>query len=127
MDAIAHASGGDGEHASELAAAQDADRGAGENGLQLTILANARNPCYTDPVRKNLTLTIDAAVLKAARKIALHRDTSVNELVREYLGHLVREEDPGTAASALLRKFFRANSVTIGKRNWTRDDLHARG
>ena len=47
-------------------------------------------------------------------------------MVRDYLGLVVREQDPRRAAATALRDFFRTHSVTIGKRIWTRDDLHER-
>jgi hypothetical protein len=81
---------------------------------------------YTDYVRKNLTLTIEEDLLRDARRIALDRDTSVNELVRNYLGHLVRHREPGKATAAALKDFWRTHSVTMGKRSWTRDELHDR-
>lgn len=37
----------------------------------------------------NLTLVIDDRLLKDARRLALEQDTSVNQLVREYLEKLV--------------------------------------
>ncbi|MEO8050640.1 MAG: DUF6364 family protein [Acidobacteriota bacterium] len=77
-------------------------------------------------MRKNLTLTIEEDLLRSARRIALDRDTSVNELVRNYLGHLVREREPGKATAAALREFCRTHSVTIGKRRWTREELYDR-
>ena len=84
------------------------------------------NPCYIDSVQENLTLTVDADVLKAARKAALDRDTSVNQMVRDYLAQLERIPDERRSAREDLKKFFRTHSVTIGKRTWTRDDLHER-
>ena len=82
--------------------------------------------CNTGYVRKNLTLTIEEELLRDARRIAVDRDTSVNELVRNYLGHLVRQREPGKATAAALREFWRTHRVTMGKRNWTRDDLYER-
>ena len=82
--------------------------------------------CYADHVRKNLTLTIEEELLRDARRIALDRDTSVNELVRNYLGHLVRQREPGKATAAALKEFWRTHSVTAGKRSWTRDELYDR-
>jgi hypothetical protein len=82
--------------------------------------------CHTDPVQKNLTLTVDADVLKAARKAALDRDTSVNQMVRDYLAELARDTGERRSAREDLKKFFRTHSVTIGRRTWTRDDLHKR-
>ena len=76
---------------------------------------------------KNLTLTIEEDLLKEARKIALDRDTSVNQLVREYLSELVREEKVKKATSlAELEDLFRTSRVSLGSRSWTRDELHER-
>jgi hypothetical protein len=77
-------------------------------------------------VRRNLTLTIEEELLRDARRIALDRDTSVNELVRNFLGHLVRQREPGKATAAALKEFWRTHSVTAGKRSWTRDQLYDR-
>jgi hypothetical protein len=77
-------------------------------------------------VQKNLTLTVDADVLKAARKAALDRDTSVNQMVRDYLAQLARDTDERRSASEDLKKFFRTSRYKIGKRTWTRDELHER-
>lgn len=40
----------------------------------------------------NLTLSIDDELLKAARRIALEQDSSVNQLVREFLEQLTATE-----------------------------------
>jgi len=77
-------------------------------------------------VRRNLTLTIEEELLRDARRIALDRDTSVNELVRNFLEHLVRQREPGKATAAALKEFWRTHSVTAGKRSWTRDQLYDR-
>jgi hypothetical protein len=77
-------------------------------------------------VQKNLTLTVDADVLTAARKAALDRDTSVNQMVRDYLAQVARNKGERESAREDLKTFFRTHSVTIGKRTWTRDDLHER-
>lgn len=59
-----------------------------------------RIPCYTYSVQRNLTLTVDDDLLRAARKVAIDRNTSVNHLVRDYLAQLVREADQRQAALA---------------------------
>ena len=84
------------------------------------------NPCYTDYVQRNLTLTLDEDLLRAARKVALDRDTSVNQLVRDYLAQLVRETYRQQAALASLDEIFRTSRFEIGSKTWTRDDLHER-
>jgi hypothetical protein len=71
-------------------------------------------------------LTLDEDLLRAARKVALDRDTSVNQLVREYLAQLVRETDQRQAALASLDEVFRTSGFELGRKTWTRDDLHER-
>lgn len=77
-------------------------------------------------MKRNLTLTLDEDLLKAARKAALDRNTSVNQLVREYLEGLVQQGDRRKAALADIQEMFRTTKIQIGKRNWTRDDLYER-
>lgn len=47
-------------------------------------------PCYTDPVA-NLTLVIEDELLKEARKLAIDQNTSVNQMVREFLESKVNQ------------------------------------
>ena len=82
--------------------------------------------CYTGYVPKNLTLTVDEELLRAARKVALDRNTSVNSLVRDFLASLVQEADQRQAALARLDEIFRTTRVEIGRRTWKRQDLHER-
>jgi hypothetical protein len=77
-------------------------------------------------VERNLTLALDDQLLRDARKIALDRNTSVNQLVREFLVRLVRETDHQQAALADLEEIFRTTHAEVGVRGWTRDDLHER-
>jgi len=85
---------------------------------------------YTGPVetgtKHNLTLSIDEGVLLEARKLALERRTTVNQLVRDYLGELVRQRDRRLAAAERLRSAFGKGIVEVGARTWTRDSLHER-
>jgi hypothetical protein len=77
-------------------------------------------------VPKNLTLTLDENLLRAARKVALDRNTSVNQLVRDYLARLVRETDQRQAALGRLEEVFRTSRIQVGRRTWKREDLHDR-
>jgi hypothetical protein len=81
-------------------------------------------------VVQNLTLTIDSELLKNVRKLAIDHDTSVNQMVRDFLGHLAREQNYEKASAAALRDFFRKNSVTIGatggNKRWSREELYER-
>ena len=57
--------------------------------------------------RQNVTLVVDEDLLLAARKVALDRRTSVNQLVREYLATLVEAPGRRRPAGARLKKAFR--------------------
>ncbi len=83
-----------------------------------------RLPWHTDYEQRNLTLTLDEDLLRAARKIATDRNTSVNQLVREFLRRLVQETDSQKAALAQVEEIFRISRIQVGKLDWTREDLH---
>ena len=82
--------------------------------------------CYTNPVTRNLTLTLDDDLLRSARKVALDRDTSVNQMVRDFLADAVCQTDQRRAARRRIAKIFRTCQVKLGPRTWTREDLHER-
>jgi hypothetical protein len=84
------------------------------------------NVCYTDPVKQNLTLTLDRDLLRAARKVALERDTSVNQMIRDYLAQTVQDSARREAAVAGLDEVFRECKIALGPVTWKRDDLHER-
>ncbi|MDP2996332.1 MAG: DUF6364 family protein [Bryobacterales bacterium] len=75
---------------------------------------------------KNLSLALDDSLLRAARKVAHERGTSVNQLVREFLASLVREADRQRAALARLDKIFLTTRIQVGRRTWKREDLYER-
>jgi hypothetical protein len=77
-------------------------------------------------VQKNLTLTIDEDVLREARKIALDRNTSVNQLVRDFLHDLTGTELRRREAAQRLSELFKEKPIRIGSIKWTREDLHER-
>jgi hypothetical protein len=74
----------------------------------------------------NLTLAIDYGVLFAARKLALDQNTTVNQLVRDYLADLVNNPDQRGAARARIRRSMQEKRVEVGRRTWTSQDLHER-
>jgi hypothetical protein len=77
--------------------------------------------CYTDYV-PNLTLVIEDELLKDARKFAIDRDTTVNQMVREFLESVVRQASDRAAA----RERLLSRRYPIGKITWTRDELYER-
>ena len=62
-----------------------------------------------EKTRQNVTLVIEEDLLLAARKVALDRRTSVNQLVREFLVALVEEPSRKRLAQARLRKAFQTS------------------
>jgi hypothetical protein len=76
--------------------------------------------------KQNLTLVVDEDLLLAARKVALDRHTSVNQLVREFLTGLVDESSRRDLARARLMEMMERGLFEMGERTWTRDDLHER-
>ena len=75
---------------------------------------------------KNITLSVDEEVLAAVRRHAAARDSTVNALVREYLGNLAQFEDRAQRARARMRQLSNQSKGRLGKKRWTREDLHAR-
>jgi hypothetical protein len=75
----------------------------------------------------NLTMTIDIGTLKKARKVAVEQDTTVTALVRAYLERLAAKEDQ-TIEGIIeeLKLSFEKTNLEIGKRTWTREQLHER-
>lgn len=74
----------------------------------------------------NLTLSIEDGLLHEARKYALERRTTVNQLVREYLATLTAEEERRRAARERLKAAFAKGLIEIGDRKLKREDLYDR-
>jgi len=76
---------------------------------------------------KNITLAIDEDLLRAARRYAAARDTTVNGLVREYLMRIAMEDDRVAKARQELLKLAEASPARLGPRwKWNREELHDR-
>jgi hypothetical protein len=73
----------------------------------------------------NLTLAIDDALLQRAREAALHQNTSVNALVREFLTRYV---DARSRRLEALSQFeaVAASCDSSSTEPWTRESLHER-
>ena len=71
----------------------------------------------------NLTLAIDDALLQRAREAALHQNTSVNALVREFLTRYV---DARSRRLEALSRFeaVAASCDSSSAEPWTRESLH---
>ena len=75
---------------------------------------------------KNITLSIDEKVLATVRRHAAEHNSTVNALVREYLTNLAAHEDRAKQARMRLRQLSAQSQGRLGKRTWSRDDLHDR-
>jgi len=75
---------------------------------------------------QNLTLAIEDEVLETARRLALERGTTLDQLVRDHLAELVKRESQRRAAAERLKRAMREELVEVGPRNWAREDLYGR-
>jgi len=80
-------------------------------------------------VGMNVTLSLDDDLVKKVRKIAVERETTLTGLVREYLEEVAAEDSARgrkRREREALEQSFQKFHFKFGKRNWTREDLHAR-
>jgi len=75
---------------------------------------------------KNITLSVDEHVLAAVRRHAAEHDSTVNALVRDYLTNLAAHADRAKHARERLRQLSAQSQGRLGKKTWTREDLHDR-
>jgi hypothetical protein len=75
--------------------------------------------------RANLTLQMDAEVIRRARIVAARRGTSVSALAATQLRELVDEDERVELARARAEAIL-AESSQRGGRGWSRDELHYR-
>lgn len=72
----------------------------------------------------NVTLSIEDQVVAEARRIAAARGTSLNQLVRDFLGDLTRVDDVESVIAQLEAIW--ANESYRSEGPWTREELHER-
>jgi len=75
---------------------------------------------------KNITLSVDEDILAAVRRHAAERNSTVNGLVREFLAGLAAHEDRAKRARERLRQLSSQTRGRLGRKAWTREDLHER-
>ncbi len=75
---------------------------------------------------KNVTLSIDEATLREARKIAAERSTSLNAMIREFLAELTARESRAAQARERILDLCDRAQARVGKRSWDRQDIHER-
>jgi hypothetical protein len=77
---------------------------------------------------KNVTLAVEEDVLAAARKYAAARNTTVNGLVRDYLGKLAAQADRAAQARSELVELAKSSTFDPGEDwKWNREELYDRG
>jgi protein tyrosine phosphatase len=75
----------------------------------------------------NITLTVDEDVIRRVRKAAIDRNTTMTQMVRDFLASVAdRERSERLLAVQQLNQTFEACSRDMGARTWSRDDLHER-
>ena len=74
----------------------------------------------------NVTLALDDGLLRRARVKAVHENTSVNAVIREFLTSWVADEGERAATVQRLRAVFGTSQYRSGGASWTREELHER-
>lgn len=75
----------------------------------------------------NVTLRIDDDELRAARKIAIDRNTTLNGILRDYVHKLVASEsEDRERAFHELERLWAEWPLQASPRTWTREELHER-
>ena len=77
-------------------------------------------------MKTNLTITVEADVLRRARLRALQDDTSVNAYVRSCLEDYAAEGDRAAQAVAEVRRLMDATELHWGSGPWSREELYER-
>ncbi len=77
-------------------------------------------------MNKNITLSLDEAVIEKVRLVAAKKKTSVNAMVREYLTHMAERENRAKEAVHRMREIAEQGGMEVGKVTWTREDLYDR-
>ena len=78
-------------------------------------------------MNRNITMAIDEDLLKKAKKIAVDKNTTLTGLIRDYLAQIVEQEESNKQAIIEeLERLFNESKMVVGKKKWTRDELHER-
>jgi hypothetical protein len=75
---------------------------------------------------KNITLSVEDNVLAIVRRLAAERNSTVNALVRDYLTSLAAHDNRARRARARLQQLTMRSQGQLGKKTWSRDELHDR-
>ncbi len=75
----------------------------------------------------NITLSVDDEIIKKVRKIAIDKNTTLTAMVREFLTSMATRDarEKNEAVKRLQRSFIELSS-DMGRRKWSRENLHGR-
>ena len=75
----------------------------------------------------NITLSVDDDVIKKVRKIAIDKNTTLTAMVRGFLTSVANRNDREKKETiGKLSASFKTMSRDMGRRKWTREELHER-
>ena len=75
----------------------------------------------------NITLSVDDDVIKKVRKIAIDKNTTLTAMVRDFLTSVANRNDQEKKETiGKLSASFKTMSRDMGRRKWTREELHER-
>ena len=75
----------------------------------------------------NITLSVDDEIIKKVRKIAIEKNTTLTAMVRQFLTTVsALDAQEKKEAVKRLRKTFTKLSSDMGRRKWSRENLHER-
>ena len=75
----------------------------------------------------NITLSVDEEIIKKVRKIAIDKNTTLTQMVRDFLTSIAaRDITRKKHALEELEASFLEFSRDMGKRDWSREDLYER-
>ncbi len=75
----------------------------------------------------NITLSVDEEIIRKVRKIAIDRNTTLTQMVRDYLSSVAsRNSTFKTNTLRMLEQSFEELNRDMGKRTWRREDLYDR-
>jgi len=73
----------------------------------------------------NITLSVEDAALKKARKVAVDHDTTLTAMIREFIRSLSASDlSERERRVATLQASFARLSRDMGERTWTREELY---
>jgi len=75
---------------------------------------------------KNVTIALDEALLREARRVAADRGTTLNAMLREFLVELTERESEAVKARRRIVELCRRSRAKVGTRTWSREELHER-